>query len=481
MSEKQPLLSGPPYPGNPQGQPQYPGTQGQPPYPYPSAQGQQPYPPAQGQQPYPPAQGQQPYPPAQGQQPYSPPSGQSPYPAAGGATPGYQSGYPAATSGNHVDTPTWQGEVPDDDPDENPNVQPPSATAPPLEKMDQFSGYENMEGTPLQPPPSYNEALHSQPPQSQDMATRVPVVSEEQARNALLDHVSQNCCFGSKPANELIFTNILPSSAFHYSLESYTEKRSTKWAYEPYHGQVIDGSFNGVAPSPWDIEARPPALFQSHTVNMEVPHTASVKPCHDCIGLGRKRCYNCHGRGRTRCHSCHGHGHSTHYINGHHERRHCHFCHGHGRKRCFVCNGHGHTACHTCNARGQLKCFIRLTIEWIVHHDDHVVERTSLPDELIRTVSGETVFKQELPRVWPINHFPDVNINEASKNLVQRHLTGFQAERIIMQRHKVRVIPVANIHCHWNNNSFSYFVYGFEHKVHAPDYPQQCCCGCTLL
>ncbi|XP_077870108.1 protein SSUH2 homolog [Saccoglossus kowalevskii] len=380
--------------------------------------------------------------------------------------------------------PPNQGQQPskvlDDDPDENPNPQPPSPSVPPLEELNQFSGYGNMDGTPLQPPPSYNEALHLPPPQSQDITTTVPVVSEEQARTALLNHVSQNCCFGSKAANKMKFTNILPSSAFHYSLESYTEKRSPKWAYEPYHGQVIDGPFNGAAPFPWDIEARPPALFQSHTVNREVPHTASIKPCHDCIGLGRKRCCNCRGKGMTRCKKCKGRGYTFDYrINN--ERRHCDSCNSRGRVRCSVCNAHGQTECLTCNARGQLKCFIRLTIEWVVHHDDHVVERTSLPDELIRTVSGETVFKQELPRVWPINHFPDVNIIEASNNLVQRHLTGFQAERVIMQRQKVRAVPVANIHCQWKNNSFSYFVYGFEHKVHAPDYPQQCCCGCAVL
>ncbi|XP_077870107.1 protein SSUH2 homolog [Saccoglossus kowalevskii] len=392
--------------------------------------------------------------------------------------------------------PPNQGQQPskvlDDDPDENPNPQPVSAiplaqphivgawsasstchqpsspSAPPLKELDQFSGYGNMDGTPLQPPPSYNEALHLPPPQSQDITTTVPVISEEQARTALFNHVSQKCCFGSKLANKMKFTNILPSSAFHYSLESYTEKRSTKWAYETYQGQVIDGSSNGTAPSPWDIEARPPPLFQSHTVNMEVPHTASIKRCRDCIGTGRKQCHNCHGRGTTRCSSCYGRGH-------------CQFCNGDGRERCSICNGHGKTECLTCYARGQVKRFIRLTIEWIVHHDDHVVDRSSLPNELIRTVSGETVFKQELPRVCPINHFPDVDINEASKDLVQRHLTGFQAERMIMQRQKVRAVPVANIHCQWKNNNFSYFVYGFEHKVHAPDYPQQCCCGCTLL
>ena len=33
------------------------------------------------------------------------------------------------------------------------------------------------------------------------------------------------------------------------------------------------------------------------------------------------------------------------------------------------------------------------------HLDDHIVERTALPDELIRQVSGQTAFEEELPMV----------------------------------------------------------------------------------
>jgi hypothetical protein len=33
---------------------------------------------------------------------------------------------------------------------------------------------------------------------------------------------------------------------------------------------------------------------------------------------------------------------------------------------------------------------------------DHIVERTSLPDHLVRNVSGEVAFEEELPRVWAI-------------------------------------------------------------------------------
>ena len=31
----------------------------------------------------------------------------------------------------------------------------------------------------------------------------------------------------------------------------------------------------------------------------EVPHTASVKVCHNCMGAGVNRCWRCMGRGRV--------------------------------------------------------------------------------------------------------------------------------------------------------------------------------------
>ena len=48
-------------------------------------------------------------------------------------------------------------------------------------------------------------------------------------------------------------------------------------------GQVIDGPQNGPAPPPWSIPAQPNQTFTPQAVNIEVPHTASVKvntPCY---------------------------------------------------------------------------------------------------------------------------------------------------------------------------------------------------------
>jgi len=95
----------------------------------------------------------------------------------------------------------------------------------------------------------------------------------------------------------------------------------------------VDGSENGTAPLPWDIEAYPSATFEDEVKLIPVPHTASVKPCHRCKGGGSLLCSECHGKGWVRCLSCHGDGWSA-SSSGYKER--CFYCHssthGHGRQ-----------------------------------------------------------------------------------------------------------------------------------------------------
>lgn len=371
--------------------------------------------------------------------------------------------------------------MPHEDVKDDPNLQAPTPSAPGVEQMGVVAGYERIGFSAISlAPPSYEDSMQGPPPERSGF-TSSPTITEEDARAALHQFVAENCCYGSKAAKEMVFRELKSSSAFHYTLETFAESRSTCWAYEPYKGQAIDGPERGPAPGPWDVQATAPALFSTQRVDVEVPHTASVKPCHNCFARGYTRCYRCHGRGRLFCHQCHGKGHQTVYENGEHIHRRCIWCDGDGRRRCYTCNGFGQVECTVCRTHGNLKCYIKLTIQWTNHTKDHIVERTALPDQLIREVSGQVAFEEQQPRVWPINHFPDQEINMASKSLVQEHSQAFPTERILMQRHRVRIVPVTQVMYTYKSQQNAFFVYGFEHKVYAPDYPDQCCWGCTLL
>lgn len=52
---------------------------------------------------------------------------------------------------------------------------------------------------------------------------------------------------------------------------------------------------------------------------------------------------------------------------------------------------------------------------------------------------------------------------------------------IFKQRQQLRAVPVTEVHYTWDQVSTRYWIYGLERRVHAPDYPQQCCWGCTIL
>jgi len=146
-----------------------------------------------------------------------------------------------------------------------------------------------------------------------------------------------------------------------------------------------------------------------------------------------------------------------------------------------MCNGHGHIRCKLCAGGGQLKWFIQLTVVWTNHLDDYILERTAMPDEKIRTASGETAFEEEQLWVFPVNHCPEPSVNRASADLIAKHRTQFSNERILFQRHRIRVVPVTEVSALWKEKAFTFFVYGLDRQVYTPNYPQSCCCGCLLL
>ena len=52
---------------------------------------------------------------------------------------------------------------------------------------------------------------------------------------------------------------------------------------------------------------------------------------------------------------------------------------------------------------------------------------------------------------------------------------------LFFQQHVIRMVPVTQCFCKRRGKEFTFYVYGLETKVHAPEYPDQCCWGCTIL
>lgn len=144
----------------------------------------------------------------------------------------------------------------------------------------------------------------------------------------------------------------------------------------------------------------------------------------------------------------------------------------------------GKVSCATCEGTTHIRSFIQLSITWRVVTAEHIVTKHSIPENLIRNASGQVAFEEEQPKVLPVDAFKDEVIKMASAQLVASHASKFPEEKILRQRHQVRVVPVTKVNYEWKGRSRSFFVYGYENKVHLPDhssYPQSFCWGCNLM
>ncbi|WAR25577.1 SSUH2-like protein, partial [Mya arenaria] len=311
--------------------------------------------------------------------------------------------YPDATEGD-VQL-EWKGNVPDDDVDEDFESSPAPPSAPPLEKMDPVPGYNHIgAGGFMAPPPAYEAVMREQPTREQILGA--DIINENDAREVLLQHVAEHCCYGSRAAKQLKFTELEHTSAFHYKLETFAEGRTTEWTFVPYTG----------------------AEFTDHVKQIEVPHTSSVKLM---LWKGLQVCNETGGPKETQLH----------LVSWKRKTQMSDMLRQWNDNMYSLCGPLSTEVFYT------TQCEMLATLPFRSNHiDDHVVERTELPNDLIKKVTGHVAFNE----------------------------TQFR-------RHHVQIVPVTQALYRWKNVNSDFFVYGYEKKVYAPKYPQQCCCGCSLL
>ena len=46
---------------------------------------------------------------------------------------------------------------------------------------------------------------------------RATAITDDQAQDAMIQFVSENCCYGTAPAREMVIKDVIPSSAYHVS------------------------------------------------------------------------------------------------------------------------------------------------------------------------------------------------------------------------------------------------------------------------
>jgi len=371
-------------------------------------------------------------------------------------------------------------------------------TAPPVDYLGYVQGYEMVgyETVPIPPPPELPPEPKVEGEEGEkgeaDAAPSLPQpavvnLTDQQARSALLSFVSSHCCYGTGAAKQMRITSMEYVPAHHYELQTFTEKRETNWSYAPHKGIDIDSATSGRAPLPWEVDEPPMSMFKDEVRVVTVPHTGVVKTCHKCRGGGGMTCGECYGKGWVRCLHCHGDSYQTEGGGGL-GRDKCYYCHhskhGHGHMECEKCQAKGKVSCATCDGTAHIRSFIQLSISWRVVTAEHIVTKHNIPENLVRNASGQVAFEEEQPKVFPVDAFKDEVIKMASAQLVASHASKFPEEKILRQRHQVRVVPVTKVNYEWKGRVRSFYVYGYENKVHMPDnssYPQKYCWGCCVM
>ncbi|UYV65399.1 SSUH2 [Cordylochernes scorpioides] len=98
-------------------------------------------------------------------------------------------------------------------------VHEPRPTAPQLDQL--IAGYENVTYNPAcLKPPAYTPPSAPAPPAPTSLSDfsnadcRIAPLAEEQAKEALEDFLAENCCYGKKPARQLVITSMTMTSCF---------------------------------------------------------------------------------------------------------------------------------------------------------------------------------------------------------------------------------------------------------------------------
>jgi hypothetical protein len=146
---------------------------------------------------------------------------------------------------------------------------------------------------------------------------------------------------------------------------------------------------------------------------------------------------------------------------------------------CSRCSGRGDVTCSTCTGHGRLRHFRRLDVAWRTHTTDRILEKTDLPDHLVRGVAGVLELAEEDARIEPKiggggpfrgETRVSEEVNAAANALVAEQVFG-EGEKLHRQRLVVRGVPVHEASYRWGKATRRFWVYGLERAVHAPDFP----------
>ncbi|KAK7813974.1 hypothetical protein U0070_002871 [Myodes glareolus] len=307
--------------------------------------------------------------------------------------------------------------------------------------------------------PSLESLGRSQDPASWSSVlehSRVPVVTEEVAREALVSFVNSQCCYSSAAAGNIIIQELRQQTLCRYRLETFSESRVSEWTFQPVTNHSVDGPQRGASPRLWDMKVQVPPMFQEDTRKFQVPHSSLVKG----ELFPFRNVTNATGVAAISAAAATG------------------------PAWCSTCSGRGNKTCATCKGERKLEHFVQLVIMWKNSLFEFVSpHHLHCPGELLAKARGENLFRDENAVVYPIVDFPLRDISLASQRGIEEHNTALasRSARILQQRQTIELVPITEVHYWYQGKTSVYYIYGTDHQVYVADYPKRYCCGCTIL
>ncbi|XP_005987746.2 protein SSUH2 homolog [Latimeria chalumnae] len=314
------------------------------------------------------------------------------------------------------------------------------------------------------PPPKNNEESQRFQNNLAIPPVSVEILTPEYLQKIIMAWFRKKWHFHIRTGEEIIISGIIPSLAFYYSLETFTEERSTCNNCEPY--QV--GRETAVASkelSPWEVPCSPDKLFKNQTKIFQLPGTDKVAPCVACNGKGLTGCEECLRTGKNPCKNCKSTG-KIGFVKT------CWRCKGDRVVSCKMCVGQGLVSCTTCRGKCKLCYFKQLKVDYRNRLKDKVIVKDAFPVHLIHKAQGEILYDHSAPLVPPITDCFQEAVNFTSVSFVQETQTAWPNSVILQQRQHLLAIPVTEVHYKWKEHTSRLWVFGKNKRMYFEDDPQ---------
>lgn len=370
------------------------------------------------------------------------------------------------------------------------------------------------------------------PQQQQNLEVFKPEeMSKEQCRAKIHRWTKNNldCCGKDAAASsEFKMRSYQNSAAYCYRFQSFVETRKIGEASKPFKPEEgYDGPQGGLPPTMWEFVAHPKEMFCAEVLKCPVPHTDYLKKCESCDGVGSHQCKTCEGRGFGFCKKCDGttkancrHCDGTSnckrcngtrkiktpaerdqfgaVIPGTEKEGDCDLCGASGRcgecvkgkvvcqakgcapngkVDCTKCKKTGRMTCTTCDGQQMMKHFQQLTISYTIEESEQVEKVSSVKARYVRNADSQSVMEFEDAAIAPVHGFHS-GVDLASSRFAQKHAQDYNGpdRRILRQKHMLTATPVHEVQCSHQGKNWSFFIVGFNQKVHCDNYPTKGCC-----